>query len=567
MPRILERFTADTVQQEIGGRRAQASDFGAEMGAGLQEMGQTTQRIGRDYVERQEEDDARAAMVDEAKLRAEFGKRADDALTSGEDLDKIREEFENKQAENRGRRTTKRGLDISEQHGAVSANTFREQLRQVESRRYGASLVKDGKEHSASMSAILQRSPELLPFAIESNNKLFDTYKGRVPPDVLEQARQQQEDILWRAGANAGIERDPKQALELLQSGGWEGLRPDDRTALINKAQVDIRAADITKKQLEQEAKKKQDDLDNQHMKLMLRDFGDGKLWTANSIAKMDDLSVPAQKQMIAWVQHQADRATRKDKPDHSAYEAGYNRMFLEETDPGFIADETALNKYIFETKMPVQDARALRADFERREKPGRKALAGMMNEYRRLITAPHPVTGMAAPQGLQAFREFRAYVGSMADEAVAAGKPLHQAFNREELDKVADMYRETALAATAEEADRIREAEKYARQAEEIRKSDPDAVIPSYGQYEKDESARIVAERAAQAAERAAQAAETARHASYLAGRGPKVYSRRTDLPGAPWVYWIDNEADWNALPPGTIGRIRKTGEDKVKN
>ena len=527
MPRMLERFTAESVRQEIGGRRAEAGDFGGEVAQSLQGLGSIASRAGGAMAEQVEEDDARGTLVAIAKHRAEFAKEADDALSDGRDLAELQEKFESKLAEIRANAVTRKGVAFADQHGSVSRQSFQEQVRQISARRYGAALTTDVNAVLSSASESLQRSPELMPFFRDSVNALFKQFEGKgLPPDVLARAREQAEDRLMYTAGHARIEQNPHTALQELQEGGFEGMKPEHRAALINKAQVDIRAIEANRDLKVREADRLQKATDNAALGKVIADWGEEKPIDVRALAKMENVSGAMREHMVNLVKRWTKEP--KEKTDHTAAQDVYNRIHLPEGTPNRIETPEQLNALLFEGKVSWKEHPFLKNTLANREKPYEKAIAKVVSEGARAIMVRDQLN-RPPPYGLQAVTEWRNDVAETIKTARAAGEKIS-----DYVDETNSKYIGKLLAPHVESA-----RQRVSREAQAVRDAATAEAAPK-------PAAPTVAPQ----------------------GRRPPPSVPGLSVMGerdGRWIYRIDDKSEFDKVPPGMIGRL-PNGEERVR-
>jgi hypothetical protein len=244
MPRLPGNFTADLGGAPIsGGRRAEASDFGAEIGAAGQALGRAGVAAGEKFLAEMEQDDARRLIVEHAKLRQKYGKALEDAEISGADIDPIREAFEAEASELRGQAGTKYGVETADIHSANSLNVFDTRSAQVKATRAGIAARTQGEEWLASNGRILATNPAYLGIA-ESEAKAFaQTFAGKLSPEKIAELEQGLVRHANAAAVRGLIRIDPIGAKKRLEDGEFQ-LTPEMRSQEIARAEAQRRAVE-----------------------------------------------------------------------------------------------------------------------------------------------------------------------------------------------------------------------------------------------------------------------------------------------------------------------------------
>jgi hypothetical protein len=244
MPRLPGSFTADLGGAPIsGGRRAEAADFGADVGAAGQALGRAGVAAGEKFIQEMEQDGARRQLVEHAKLRQQAAKELEDAEISGADIEPIREKYENAFAELRGQATTKHEIETSDIHSANSLNVFDTRSAQVKATRAGIAARTQGEEWLVSNGKILATNPAYLGVA-ESEAKAFaQTFAGKLSPEKIAELEQGLVRHANAAAVRGLIRIDPVGAKKRLEDGEFQ-LTPEMRLQEISRAEAQQRAVE-----------------------------------------------------------------------------------------------------------------------------------------------------------------------------------------------------------------------------------------------------------------------------------------------------------------------------------
>jgi hypothetical protein len=95
MPRLPEPYTAPLGGlPQVGGRRAGPDDMGGQIGDAVADAGRLGSHLIQQHRDQIEEDDARDALVETQKVKAKYSQRIREASLTGEDTEKIAQQFE-----------------------------------------------------------------------------------------------------------------------------------------------------------------------------------------------------------------------------------------------------------------------------------------------------------------------------------------------------------------------------------------------------------------------------------------------------------------------------------------
>jgi len=238
MPR-LPTYTAPV--QGVGGletRRAQESDLTAAGAAG--ELAGGVIKAADKFLTGIEESEQRQVLVKNMQNRAEFAKRLDEAVTSGEDLDKIREEFENKQSLTLDNLRTKQGRMHADYYAAQSGAMFDAKANSIQVERSVAEAQLQGQQFLDSAAATVGGNPSALP-VVEQNIDAFVSTLTKVSPQVRDKISNSLKQNINAAAAMASARARPQETIDAVKGGAFH-LTPAQREQVINEAQGAISA-------------------------------------------------------------------------------------------------------------------------------------------------------------------------------------------------------------------------------------------------------------------------------------------------------------------------------------
>lgn len=233
----LQNYTAKIgALPQVGGRRATADDFGAQIGQGLASAGKAMNSVVED-IEGQE---SRTAVVASSQIRAKYARLLDEASTSGAGTGKLREQMNEelgKIGENFG---TSRGVDTLDSQIANTNLAFDNESNAINVRRAGAEAALDANKFLTSTASLMQNNPAYLAQA-EADANAFVSTLTRVPPEKRAEIGDKLRNELNVAAVNAAIRIDPQAAKRDIAAGDWY-LTPAQRTQAEAHAEQAIRA-------------------------------------------------------------------------------------------------------------------------------------------------------------------------------------------------------------------------------------------------------------------------------------------------------------------------------------
>lgn len=273
MPK-LPIFTANPGQGVIaGGRRATAEDMGAQdVTAGVHSI----QRAAEGVIQAKEDDESRKVLVSQAEIRAKYAKRLDEAVTTGEDTDKIKEELNSDLAAVADGLTTKKGMETAALHAANTGAIFDNQANHIQVTRANLNARVAGAQFLNSTGAIVASNPDYLPQA-EKDVDAFVQTLTKVSPEHRAVIAKDLKQNMNVAAAMSRARIDPAGVKKAVEGGSYD-MTPEQRQQVIHQADATERQirADAAFKRQELEYEKHQTDLaarDEHFKKIMTGGF------------------------------------------------------------------------------------------------------------------------------------------------------------------------------------------------------------------------------------------------------------------------------------------------------
>jgi hypothetical protein len=413
-----QAFNAEVGNSPInGGRRAEAVDNGlVQVGRGIRQAA-----AGADEVA--ESNETRDALVQSHEIRTQYLKELQDAHTSGADLEAIHTRFQDDQQLVIDNLTYNGSLKAARMASSESSSMLSRQMHAINAEREGAAMKQSVIRADTAYGQQLQLAPDMLPFVLEQRDQVLETYKGRIPPHILDAVRLEGEIALTRNSVESMIQKDPETAKDWLENPEkaemWGVLDADHRAALIRSADamIDARYADgerarRAKLQLQQEQNDKAFDG-------MLVDFGTGKMdqWSREKILTLQGIT-PEMKTHMASVLE----AYRKDEDkDPADFTAAYKGIVSGAFDRGAI-DDMLLGKGMNGLVLDPKQHAYLSDMFTRMEKPDGRLEADFVHRMDQVINPRDMLGRMLSPDGAMNSYKFATELRQMTDMWTKAG-------------------------------------------------------------------------------------------------------------------------------------------------
>jgi hypothetical protein len=232
---ILKDYTAQLGGlPDAGGRRASAADFGGEVGAAMENFGGTVSQVTRQAVDHQSAIEQQKVVVQSATIKAKYAQALNDAVLSGADTDKIKQQMNDE--------LTQVGSDFETRHGQNALNVatadtnlmFDERANSLKVQRAGDQAKLAGQQFLVANSSLLSTDPNYLPQAEASADALANTFIG-VPPDKRALIADNLKQELNMAAVLSRVRADPTAVQAELQTGKYN-LTPDQRQYALQTA-------------------------------------------------------------------------------------------------------------------------------------------------------------------------------------------------------------------------------------------------------------------------------------------------------------------------------------------
>lgn len=240
MPR-LPTYTAQLQQSPIsGGRRATGEDF-ASIGPA---SGHDLQRAADAYLTNIEQEEARKVVVASSDIRARYARAIDEAALSGGDLDALKQKMNDELSKVGENFETKRGAD----HVAVATSNlnldFDQQANRIAVTRARATATTEAATLLRNETQAVAQDPASLKRSEEVVRAFFETYAGRLPPEMRKEMAEKEIRQLHVAAAMSTARLQPELAKQQVDAGKWD-LTIEQRTQVLSYADSEIRGRKV----------------------------------------------------------------------------------------------------------------------------------------------------------------------------------------------------------------------------------------------------------------------------------------------------------------------------------
>jgi hypothetical protein len=363
---ILKNYTADLGRGgAVGLPRASAAAFGAGVSEAAGALAGETIKVAGDFLTNIEETESRKALVHNTEVRAKYAKRLDEAATSGEDLDKIREEFQNDLDAGSQDFQTRRGVDSARYYDASSAQMFDNRANDIAVFRAGAEAKLEGSKLLNSLGEILGSNASYLPQAERDVDAFVSTLK--ISPQQRAAIAQDLKQNLNVHAAKTNARNDPVGTMKAIEGGAYD-MRPEQRLEVMQYAQAAESLQRSRKLHAEQDIKMEQAKRGDVALNEMLALHAGSKLSTfdTKALLRRQDLDPDRKIQIINIYNALALKPTT----DPIMANALYADIFRPEGDPRRVKNVEQIDARLVAGVIdPEEHARQRRA-FDAREKP-----------------------------------------------------------------------------------------------------------------------------------------------------------------------------------------------------
>lgn len=415
MPR-LPTYTAKVEPGAIsGGRRAGPEDTGV---ADLTGAVRAVQGAASSFLDTMEQDETRAAIVENQRLRTATIEQMRAAELEGKDITPLLQKYEDGMSDLQARMQTKRGIQAAEQYGLAGKTALFETARVIDARRSGQQMANSAKTFDAEASRQLQTDPTALGRILAERDALVSTYAGRVPPELLAKMRSEGAETLTAASVNSVIENDPALAERLLRDEKhepWGSLTPQARATLINTAQAAVNARDAKARIAEADRKREQARVGDQILSDVLTAHADGKLSTIDPNAILRRTDVDPDRVLHIFNIYKA--LAKPPQGTSTAATELYRDIFRPPTDPRAIRSADQIDAMLVNGAIDPATHRSARQAFLTKEKPEAKVANQFISRIESIINPRDAMGRILSPDGGIKALQFRRDMERLVDK------------------------------------------------------------------------------------------------------------------------------------------------------
>jgi hypothetical protein len=266
----------------IGGRRASASDFGADVGAEIARAGHAGKQIYDDIGD----SEARGVVVGRAQIVTKYAKRLDEAVTSGEDLGKIKEEMNTELGKLGDNLSTRKGQDTLDIATAGTNQMFDAQANAIAVRRAGSQAKLQAGNLLRDLSGTLASNPNALTFALDQTDAFTETLT-RVPPEQRAEIKDKLRSELNMTAALAHARLMPESAKQGVAENKWK-LTGEQALQVQAEADRTIRARRVDAEYQRTLVERRKDEANDKARRDLYKGLRDGTVGEQDILGNMD---------------------------------------------------------------------------------------------------------------------------------------------------------------------------------------------------------------------------------------------------------------------------------------
>lgn len=339
-----------------GGRRAGPEDTGVvDLIPAVREV----QRAGEQFLAGREEDESRKVLVRQAEIRAKYAKRLDEAATTGEDVDRIREELANDLSSASEGLMTRKGVETAQLHSANTGAVFDNQANQIKVTRATVEARVEGAKFLNATGALVSSNPTYLPQA-EQDVDAFVATLVRVPPEKREEISKSLKQNLNVAAAMAQARLDPEGTMRAVKGGAFF-MDPTQRQQVVNQAEAEIRSRRVEENYLRAEEERKRRELDDAARDRYFKDIMEGR-GSRRSILDDQNLRPQTREHLIMFMEQRAKALTAgEQRSDPATFRDLYLRAIAPDNDPRRLYNADPVFAAVQAGRLGTNDAERLR--------------------------------------------------------------------------------------------------------------------------------------------------------------------------------------------------------------
>jgi hypothetical protein len=397
MPKFSTYDATARVAGPISTQSASAADFGAGIGAGLQNVANAGQNLNVAILEKNKRDDNNALNVLRSQAMADLSAMQSDMETNAPlgapgHVKNITEAVDSYYEQRQDTVSTSAGQQALTQQREQLKSAFAQSAIRFQAASKGAKAVSDFTTSVNNDAHTLSRNPDMFTMVLQANEAAINDPNGILARSMdagkLKALQDQTTDELAIAAARGYINRDPFLAQEMLADGDFDKyLDVDQVKALDKEAELGIKAIESDQALADARAKDQKKAQDEVVKSDYLNRMQPG---VENPLTNKDILSSnlsPADKVLYMNLLKNAGTAGRTVS-DPGIYNALVQRIYLQDDDPNKISNEDDLNEFVASGKLSLNDAIALRAEINRDKKPENKIETKLMNALAKMAKA-----------------------------------------------------------------------------------------------------------------------------------------------------------------------------------
>jgi len=442
MPTI-KTYTADLGGvPSAAGRRASPDDFGAGVAEAVGGLARTAAGVADAMLRQQETEDARSMLTGIAQLNAKYSTAQQEAISSGADLEKLRDKYTEELAQLRGNSTTRHGAATFDYQEATALQAFDMRGLQIRAQRAGAKARQDSEQFASALGQQVFNDPSSLPYLDRAINDFAANLPEGTPTWLRDELKQE---LVWRLNSDAvrgSLHIDAKQTLKDLESGKFS-LKPGQLPQEIARARAQIDAEadqEWVRKQRRREEFRQQSEAVTD---VYLRQVFDNKM--DPKVVNLDEKLTPEHRKALITFNRQwwdsIEGGGRKSNP--RVMNDLMLRVYAEDGDPNKVMTNLPILQAVERNELNPRDARWLMTAVAEQRDPNNTSFGQQFGQMARLVQDAflndrrYNMTPDGRIKAAGIVNAWLADVRRRADERRKTGKPLGALFDPNSADYV----------------------------------------------------------------------------------------------------------------------------------
>lgn len=420
MPKFSTYDATARVAGPISTQSASGADFGAGIGAGIQQVANAGNNLNVAILEKNKRDDLNnlnvlrsQAMADLSAMQSDMEMNA--PLGAPDHVKNISEAVDSYYEQRQGTVNTLAGQQALNQQREQLKSAFIQSAIRFQAASKGAKAVSDFTTSVNNDAHTLSRNPDMFGIVLQANEAAINDPNGILARSMdavkLKALQDQTTAELAIAAARGYINRDPFAAQDMLANGDFDKyLDVDQVKALDKEAELGIKAIERDQALADaraKEQKKARDELVKSDYLNRMQPGAENPLTNREILSSNLDAS-----DKVLYMNLLKNASTsNKITTNPDIYNDLVRRIHLPDDDPDKISNEDDLNPYIAGGNLTLTDATMLRTAISRDKAPENKNETKMINALAKAakgqISGSNDFLGIRDPKGEELYYEW----------------------------------------------------------------------------------------------------------------------------------------------------------------